>query len=130
MNVKYLLKSCYWEKLTFSKLWSSKSSKFSPSSVFGGAPTHLNTIEFENLSLPVSYLKLFWAYQYMHLLCISAEPNDLHHGWGACKKPFWSCLFRYTSQPGLRSFWKPCFVKNWAQYLDTHTDSTVRKPFG
>ena len=35
MNVKYLLKSYYWEKLTFSKLWFSKFKKFVATSVFG-----------------------------------------------------------------------------------------------
>ena len=33
-DVKYLLKSCYWEKLTFSKLWFSEFKKFVSRLVF------------------------------------------------------------------------------------------------
>ena len=38
--------SYHWEKLTFSKLRFTKFKKFITKSVFGGAPTHADVIEF------------------------------------------------------------------------------------
>ena len=40
--------------------------------------------------ISVSYPELFWAYQYIYLMCTSVKLKGSHHSWELCQKNFYN----------------------------------------